>query len=119
MTISAESLFSASSKDSFVLVLFSKNKFAIVISLKLGTFFIGLLMTSLNCEAVSNISLKSSVFKYFIPNRCETLSLFINHFFQDKQYFDLDYLTRLPLPCHPVKHQFVHPNNLVELVNDD
>jgi hypothetical protein len=44
---SADSLFSASSKLSFVLVLFSKNKLAIVISLKEGTFLIGLLITSL------------------------------------------------------------------------
>ena len=39
-TISAESLFWASSKESFVLVLFSKNKFAMVISLRVGTFLI-------------------------------------------------------------------------------
>jgi hypothetical protein len=44
---SAESLFSASSKESFVLVLFSKNKLAIVISLREGTFLMGLLITSL------------------------------------------------------------------------
>ena len=44
---SADSLFSASSKLSLVLVLFSKNKFAMVISLKEGTFLIGLLITSL------------------------------------------------------------------------
>src|SRR5690554_1361989 len=49
---SAESLFSASSKDNFVRVLFSKNRLAMVISLKEGTFFIGLLITSLNWSAV-------------------------------------------------------------------
>jgi hypothetical protein len=44
---SADSLFSAISNYNFVLVLFSKNKLAIVISLKEGTFLIGLLITSL------------------------------------------------------------------------
>ena len=38
---SADNLFSAISKDNFVLVEFSKNKLAIVISLSDGTFFIG------------------------------------------------------------------------------
>ena len=47
LIISALSLFSANSKDNFVLVLFSKKRFAMVISLKLGTFLIGLLRTSL------------------------------------------------------------------------
>ena len=45
---SAERRFSANSKDSLVRVEFSKNKLAMVISLKDGTFLIGLLMTSLN-----------------------------------------------------------------------
>ena len=44
---SADKRFSANSKDNFVLVEFSKNKFAIVISLNEGTFLIGRLMTSL------------------------------------------------------------------------
>src|SRR5690606_23988297 len=44
---SALNLFSASSKDNLVLVLFSKNKLAIVISLREGTFLIGRLITSL------------------------------------------------------------------------
>ena len=39
--MSADSRFSASSKESFVLVEFSKNKLAIVISLNEGTFLIG------------------------------------------------------------------------------
>ena len=38
---SAESLFSASSNDNLVLVLFSKNKLAIVTSLRVGTFLMG------------------------------------------------------------------------------
>ena len=38
---SAESLFSANSKESLVLVEFSKNRLAMVISLKEGTFLIG------------------------------------------------------------------------------
>jgi hypothetical protein len=54
-TISAESLFSANSKESFVLVLFSKNKLAMVISLSVGTFLIGLFITSLKLSAVLNI----------------------------------------------------------------
>ena len=44
---SALSLFSANSNDNLVLVLFSKKRLAIVISLKEGTFLIGLLRTSL------------------------------------------------------------------------
>ena len=40
-TISADNLFSAISNDNFVLVEFSKNKFAIVTSLNVGTFLIG------------------------------------------------------------------------------
>ena len=60
---SALSLFWANSKDNFVLVLFSKNKFAIVISLKVGTFFIGLFISSLKKSAVSKIKLTSDTFK--------------------------------------------------------
>ena len=56
LIISADNLFSANSKDILVLVEFSKNKFAIVISLKDGTFFIGLLIISLKLSAVLNIS---------------------------------------------------------------
>ena len=44
---SAESRFSANSKDSFVRVLFSKNKLAIVMSRREGTFLIGRLIISL------------------------------------------------------------------------
>lgn len=44
---SAERRFSANSKESFVLVLFSKNRLAMVISRREGTFFIGRLITSL------------------------------------------------------------------------
>ena len=40
-TTSAESLFSANSNDNLVRVESSKNRFAIVISLKEGTFFMG------------------------------------------------------------------------------
>ena len=49
---SAESLFSASSNDSLVRVEFSKNTLAMVMSLKDGTFLMGLLITSLNSSAV-------------------------------------------------------------------
>ena len=44
---SADNRFSAISNESFVLVEFSKNKLAIVISRREGTFFIGLLITPL------------------------------------------------------------------------
>ena len=66
---SAESLFSASSKESFVLVLFSKKIFAIVISLSVGTFFIERLITSLKWSAVSKIRSISFLLRYFIPNK--------------------------------------------------
>jgi hypothetical protein len=66
---SADNLFSANSKDNLVLVEFSKNKFAIVISLKEGTFFIGLLITSLKLSAVEKIKLMSSLVKSLIPNK--------------------------------------------------
>ena len=44
---SADKRFCASSKDNFVRVEFSKNRFAIVISLREGTFFMGRLITFL------------------------------------------------------------------------
>ena len=66
LTTSADNLFWASSKESLVLVLFSKNKFAIVTSLSEGTFFIFLLITSLKLSDVLKIKFKSSLFKYFI-----------------------------------------------------
>lgn len=44
---SADNLFWANSKESLVLVLFSKNILAIVISRNEGTFLMGLLITSL------------------------------------------------------------------------
>ena len=47
-TTSAESLFSANSKESFVRVEFSKNILAMVMSLNDGTFLIGLLITEPN-----------------------------------------------------------------------
>ena len=49
--------------------LFSKNKFAIVISRKVGTFFIGLLITSLKCIAVLKIKFISDFLRYLIPKR--------------------------------------------------
>ena len=48
LIISALNLFSANSKDNFVLVEFSKNKLAIVTPLRVGTFFIFLFKISLN-----------------------------------------------------------------------
>ena len=50
-TTSADNLFCANSNEILVLVLFSKNKFAMVISLRLGTFLIFLLITSLKFSA--------------------------------------------------------------------
>lgn len=52
-TVSADNLFCASSKDKRVRVEFSKNIFAMVISLREGTFLMGLLSTSLKVSAVS------------------------------------------------------------------
>src|SRR5690625_7288011 len=46
--VSAESRFSANSKDKRVRVLSSKNRLAIVMSLRLGTFLIVRVSTSLN-----------------------------------------------------------------------
>ena len=57
---SAESLFSASSNDSRVRVEFSKNKLAIVTSLREGTFLIGRLITFLKLSAVEKI-----IFNYY------------------------------------------------------
>ena len=57
---SALNLFSANSKDNFVLVEFSKNRLAIVIPLRVGTFFIFLFKISLKLSAVSKIKLISS-----------------------------------------------------------
>src|SRR5690606_7879945 len=47
LIISALNLFSANSNERRVLVLFSKNKLAMVISLREGTFLMGRLITSL------------------------------------------------------------------------
>src|SRR5690606_1319663 len=56
LIVSAERRFSANSKDKRVRVEFSKNTFAIVISRRDGTFFIGRFNTSLKFAAVSRIS---------------------------------------------------------------
>src|SRR5690554_7030874 len=69
-TTSAESRFSAKSKESFVRVEFSKNKLAMVISLSEGTFFIGRLITSLKLSAVSKIKLISANVSCLIPSKC-------------------------------------------------
>ena len=76
-TISAESLFSASSNESFVLVLFSKNKLAMVISLSVGTFLIGLFITSLKLSAVLKIRSISDLVKSLIPSKCDILNSLI------------------------------------------
>ena len=69
LRMSAESLFSANSKESFVRVEFSKKIFAIVISLSEGTFLIGRLITSLKLSAVLKIKSMSSLLRSFIPVR--------------------------------------------------
>ena len=56
LTMSAESRFSANSKDKRVRVEFSKNKLAMVISRREGTFFIGRLITSLKLSAILKIN---------------------------------------------------------------
>ena len=58
---SAESRFSASSKDSFVRVEFSKNMFAMVTSRSEGTFLMGRLMTALKLSAVEKMRSISSL----------------------------------------------------------
>ena len=67
---SAESRFSANSKEMRVRVEFSKKRFTIVISRSEGTFFIGRLMTSMNWSAVSKMRLMSSGVMSFMPNKC-------------------------------------------------
>ena len=56
LTTSAESRFSASSKDMRVLVEFSKKRLAMVTSRKEGTFLIGRSKASLNSSVVSKIN---------------------------------------------------------------
>ena len=48
---------------------FSKNRLAMVMSLKEGTFLIGRLMTSLNSSAVEKINSISSLVSCFMPNK--------------------------------------------------
>ncbi|MNN30909.1 hypothetical protein D3C81_1445730 [compost metagenome] len=74
LTISADSLFSASSKESRVRVEFSKNTLAMVISRKEGTFLIGLFNTSLKLLAVSRINWISFSFRSLIPNKWRVLN---------------------------------------------
>jgi len=69
-TTSAESRFSANSKESRVRVEFSKNILAMVTSRKEGTFLMGLFITSLKLSAVSKINSMSLVVMFFIPSRC-------------------------------------------------
>ncbi len=74
---SAESLFSASSNERRVRVEFSKNKLAMVISLREGTFLIGRLITSLNASAVLKINSMSFAVRSLVPIKCSTLKLSI------------------------------------------
>src|SRR5712671_5694703 len=70
LIVSAESLFSASSKEILVRVEFSKKRFTIVTSRNDGTFLTGLCKTSLNCSAVCRKSDISSLVRSLIPRRC-------------------------------------------------
>src|SRR5690606_31756607 len=67
LTVSADNRFSANSKESLVLVEFSKNKLAIVISRSEGTFLIGRLITCLKASAVLKINSISFAVKSLIP----------------------------------------------------
>jgi uncharacterized protein (DUF952 family) len=69
LTTSAERRFSANSKLSLVLVEFSKNTLAMVMSRSEGTFLIGRLITSLKLSAVENINSISESLSPLIPNR--------------------------------------------------
>src|SRR5690606_15746287 len=98
---SAESLFSANSKDNRVRVEFSKKTLAMVISLREGTFLIGRLMTSLKLSAVSKISWISSSLMSFIPSKCRVLScciLVFTYFCNPNCVFFKS--IRLPLHAH-------------------
>ena len=75
---SADNLFWANSNDNFVLVLFSKKRFAMVISRRVGTFLIGRFRTSKNLSVVSKIRFKSEAFKSFMPIKFLTLSSLIS-----------------------------------------
>ncbi len=75
-TVSALSRRSASSKETRVRVLLSKNKFATVISRREGTFLIGRLMTSLKLSAVSKMSRMSSSVMFLMPIRWRVESSF-------------------------------------------
>ncbi|MCY1531377.1 hypothetical protein D9M68_666010 [compost metagenome] len=70
LMMSAESLFSANSKESLVRVEFSKKILAMVISLKAGTFLMGRLIIPLKLSAVSKINSISFRLISLIPKRC-------------------------------------------------
>src|SRR5690554_998648 len=76
-TTSADNLFCANSKEVRVRVEFSKKILAIVMSLSVGTFLIGRLITSLKVVAVCKINSISLLLKSFIPNKCFVLSRLI------------------------------------------
>ena len=61
--MSALNLFSANSKDNFVLVEFSKNKFAIVTPLRVGTFFIFLFKIY---QIIPSLIIYFIIFFYFL-----------------------------------------------------
>ena len=69
LTLSADNRFCAYSNEMRVLVEFSKNKLAMVMSRSEGTFLIGRLMISLNESAVLKINSMSSRVKSLIPNK--------------------------------------------------
>ena len=76
---SADNLFSANSKESFVLVEFSKNRFTIFFPFNIGTFLIGLSKISLNKKptsiifSISSFEVSSNPIKCFIFNLCSII----------------------------------------------
>ena len=74
LMVSALSLFPAISKDVLVLVLASKKRFTTVFPLRVGTFFISLVETSIKDAAVSRIRFISSTESSLMPR----MSLFVN-----------------------------------------
>ena len=103
LMVSADNLFSASSKDNRVRVEFSKNTLAIVTSRREGTFLIGLLRTSLNSLAVLTIRSMDSASKSLIPNKCGDVNIFL--------YWVINQILSASCPCS------VHSTNTFSVVN--
>src|SRR5690606_36146730 len=118
LTTSADSLFSASSKDNRVRVEFSKKILAMVMSLREGTFLIGRLMTSLKLSAVSKISWISSSLMSFIPSKCRVLScciLVFTYFCNPNCVFFKSF--RLPLHAHVLAFERIDLTPMIVRLN--